>query len=90
VADKTGNVKCLQIADDFPFTTIEGGGTSEIFILWFFPGTGSGIPSNINAFTRVMHSMWVSMLREARASNLTIRVVSPSGSAAVSLVQLGS
>lgn len=90
MADKTGTVKCLQIADDFAFTTIEGGGSSETFILWFSPGTGGGIPADINAFTRVMHSMWVSLLREARAGNLTVRVVSPSGSAAASLVQLGT
>jgi hypothetical protein len=90
VADKIGTVKCLQVADDFAFATIEGGGSRETFILWYFPGTGGGIPTDINAFTRVMHSMWVSLLREARAGNLTVRVVSPSGSAAVSLVQLGT
>lgn len=90
MADKTGTVKCLQVADDFAFTTIEGGTASVTFILWFFPGTGGGSPADINAFTRVMHSMWISLLREARAGNLTVRVVSPSGSAAVSLVQLGT
>lgn len=88
--DITGTVTCLQIGDDYAFTTIEGCGSRETFILWFFPGTGGGIPSDLNAFTRVMHSMWVSILRQARAGNLTVRVVSPNGSAAVSLVQLGT
>ena len=85
-----GKVKCLQIADDFAFTTIQAGGTSETFILWWFPGAGGGIPADLTAFTRVMHSMWVSLLREARAGNLTVKVTSPTGSAVVSALQLGT
>lgn len=89
MADITGTVTCIQVGDDFAFTTInDGAGDSETFILWLSPG--SNIPPAVNAYTRVMHSMWISMLREAKANNLTVRVASPSNSAAVSFVQLGT
>jgi len=91
VAQITGTVRCLQISDDAGFTTIEdGGGTKETFILWFVPGTGAGIPSSLTAYTRIMHSMWVSQLREALANNLSVTLTHPNGSAAVSAVQLGA
>ena len=90
MAMKTGKVTCLQIADDYAFTTVEGGGTKETFILWWFPGTGGGIPADLTSYTRIMHSMWVSILREARASNLTVQITTLTGSAAVSIVQSGT
>lgn len=88
----TGNVRCLQVSDDFGFTTIEDSvtGDTETFILWFAPGTGSGIPSNLTAFTRIMHSMWISQLRTAHADNLSITIIHPSNSAAVTTVRLGT
>lgn len=87
----TGTVRCLSISDAAAFTTIEesGTGTKEIFILWWLPGTGGGIPNNLTSFTRIMHSMWVSLLREARSNALTVTIVHPSGSAEVTAVRLG-
>jgi hypothetical protein len=82
----TGTVKCLQISEGAGFTTIEEApGVNETLILWF----GTTIPPQITSFTRVVHSMWVSLLREAHANGLTVRVSHPSGSAEVSNVQLG-
>lgn len=88
--EMTGTVRCLRIADAFAFTTIENTPMDrETFILWWFPGTSGGIPQELNSFTRIMHSMWVSLLREAHANNLTVTVVHPSGSAEVTAVQSG-
>ena len=85
----TGTVRCLQIADSYAFTTIEtAAGDRETFLLWWFPGDG-GIPDELNSFTRIMHSMWVSILREARSNNLTVTLQHPSGSAEVTAVQAG-
>jgi hypothetical protein len=83
----TGTVRCLQISETAGFTTIEEtGGTTETFILWF----GTTIPPALTSFSRVVQSMWVSVLREAHANGLTVSVTHPTGSAAVTNVQLGS
>jgi hypothetical protein len=91
VPEMTGTVRCLRIADAFAFTAIENPATgeSETFILWWFPGTGGGIPQELTSFTRVMHSMWVSLLREARSNNLNVTIVHPTDSAEVTAVQSG-
>lgn len=82
-----GNVTCVNIADGSGFTTIEdSSGTKETFILFF----GTSIPPNVTSFTRILHSMWLSMLRDAMSHGLTVRVVHPTGSAAISSVQLGT
>jgi hypothetical protein len=82
----TGTVNCLQIAEIAGFTTIEdAGGNTETFILWF----GSSIPSQLNAFTRVVHSMWVSVLREAHSNGKTVTITHPSGSAEILNIELG-
>lgn len=91
MAITTGTVHCLHIANDFGFTTIDKDtGGSETFIIWAFPGTGGGIPDNLTAFTRILHSMWVSQLREAQANNLTVEIVHGDRSAAVQAVRLGT
>ena len=91
MAETIGTVRCLSISEVAAFTTIdETSGGSEILILWFAPGTGGGIPPTLTAFTRVLHSMWVSQLREAHANNLTVRLIHPSGSAEITSVQLGT
>jgi hypothetical protein len=88
----TGTVRCISVSDDAGFTTIDDptAGTSETFILWFVPGTGGGIPSDLTSFTRILHSMWLSFLREAHANNLTITLIHPEGSAEVSSIRLGT
>jgi hypothetical protein len=91
MAEATGTVRCLSISEDAAFTTIdETSGGSETFILWFAPGTGGGIPPTLTAFTRVLHSMWVSQLREAHGNNLTVTIIHPDGSAEITTVRLGT
>lgn len=78
-----GTVKCLVVGDDFAFTTInETAGGTETLVLW-------STPNPTTSFTRVMESMWVSLLREAKAGNINVRVVFPDGGGAVTSVLLG-
>jgi hypothetical protein len=85
---KTGTVSCLQVAEFAAFTTVvDLAGVQETFILWFNPG--AQIPPVLNSFTRVLHSMWVSLLREAISNGTVVSVSHPTGSAAVEIVRLG-
>ncbi len=78
-----GTVRCVVVGDDFAFTTIdETAGGSETLVLWFGP-------SPTTSFTRIMHSMWISLLREAKAGNLTVRLAFPDGGGDVLSVTLG-
>lgn len=86
----TGTVDCLSISEVASFVTIEeAAGAKETFILWFAPGGGSGIPPQLNSFTRVLHSMWVSLLRDAHSNALTVTVNHPTNSAEVVAVRMG-
>jgi len=77
----TGTVSCFEISDDIAFTTIEDAtGNREVLILWFNPG--SSIPSTLTSYTRIMHSMWISILRTAFANNLIVTLNTPSSSSA--------
>lgn len=90
MAEFTGAVRCLLVTELSAFTTLDdGAGASQTFILWFNPGGGSGIPPQIDAFTRVLHSMWISLLREARSSGDSITIDHPTNGAEVIAVQLG-
>jgi len=86
----SGRVHCVRVGDDYGFTTIVNPITrlSETFTLWYSPG-GVGVPSELTAYTRIMHSMWISLLRDARANNLPVTIVHNSGSAIVTAVHLG-
>ena len=65
----TGAVECIRIADDIGFVRIrEGNGETETLLIWFSP-------SDPSAFTRVLHSMWVSMLRDAITSNKSVTAI---------------
>lgn len=87
----TGTVNCLQVSEFAGFTTIrDAAGHTETFILWFGSGGGSGIPPELNSFSRVLHSMWVSLLREAHSNGLTVTVAHLDNSAAITSLQLGS
>jgi hypothetical protein len=80
--DAIGTVDCLQVGDDYGFVAItEAGGVKETLILWYGP-------SEPSAFTRVMHSMWLSMLREAMAAGTLVNLRHESGSAFVTFVQV--
>jgi hypothetical protein len=87
--ETTGKVRCIAASDDAGFTTLNltGGGT-ETFILWLAPGPG-GIPRNLTSFTRILHSMWISFLRDAQANNLTVTIVHGQNSAEVGSVRMG-
>jgi hypothetical protein len=88
VASIEGTVRCVQVGDFAGWTEIEdAAGTREIFILWFDPG--NQIPAELTSFTRVLHSMWLSILREAHANNATVTVFHPDNSAEVTDVALG-
>lgn len=82
----TGTVDCVSVSDLAGFTMIEdAAGDKEAFILWF----GTTIPPQLTSFTRIFHSMWISLLREAHSNNLTVRISHPNNSAEVTNVQLG-
>ncbi len=65
----SGKVDCLNVGDDFGFVGIieDGTGDFEAFIIWF-------APSNPSAFTRVLDSMWLSMLREALTTGDQVQI----------------
>jgi hypothetical protein len=73
----------LQLGDDWGFTTIKDvtTATNETFVLWY-------APKQITEFTRVLQSMWVSLLRQAMANSLQVTIGALDGSAQVASVQL--
>ena len=83
----TGTVTCVQIAEGFGFTTVrDSGGNTETFILYF----GNTIPATLTAFTRIQHSMWLSLLRESITNGVPVTISHPSNSAEVTAIRLGS
>jgi hypothetical protein len=84
MAASTGTVKCVQIGDDFGFTTLQVTPTTkETFILW--TGTTTEPPVR----TRIVQSDWVALLRQALANNLKVVVSHQDGSAIATALQLG-
>ena len=80
----TGKVRCVQVLDDLGGTTIQVNATTkETFILW--SAQSSEPPVRI----RVMQSNWVSLLRQAIASNLEVTIGHAENSAIATSVQLG-
>jgi hypothetical protein len=83
----TGTVDCVSVNETAGFTTIEDStGDKETFILWF----GTTIPGTLTAFTRVLHSMWLALLRDAQSNGLSVTISHPSGSAEVTNVRVNS
>lgn len=79
----TGSVTCVQVFDDAGFTQlVDVEGERETFILWF-------APPEISAFERIMHTTWVSLLREALVSGLPVTVAHPDGNARITSLRLG-
>jgi hypothetical protein len=88
MASTTGTVRCVQVGEFAGWTQIEdASGEREIFILWFNPGVT--IPQELTAFTRVLHSMWLSLLREAQTNTSTVTIFHPENSAEVTDIVLG-
>lgn len=90
MAQITGTVQCIRVSEGAGFTSIQDAATgeTEAFILWFAPG--SGIPDEVTAFTRILHSQWISLLREAHTHGQSVTVFHPEGSAEVTAIQLGT
>jgi len=78
-----GKVECIQVGDDFGFVGLREEGTDdfEAFIIWFAPA----LPT---AFLRLLHSMWLSMLREAFTTGDLVRIVHDTNSAFIRNVEL--
>jgi len=91
MAQTTGTVGCMRLSDTAGFMNIVNPATGrrETFILWFLPGPG-GIPDELNSFTRILHSMWVSLVREAISNNLSVTVHHDDNSSVVRELQLGT
>jgi hypothetical protein len=83
MAQTIGRVECIQVADDFSFVGIREDGTNdfEAFIVWFAPE----LPT---AFMRLLHSMWLSMLREAFTTGARVRIVHDADSAFIRNLEL--
>jgi hypothetical protein len=80
----TGTVTCVQVGDDFGFTTLQVTPTTkETFILW------TGTTTEPPVHTRIVQSDWIALLREAMAANLKVVVSHSDGSAIATAVQLG-
>jgi len=78
----TGKVRCVQVMDDLGGTTIQvTAATTETLLLW----TAAEHPVQ----ARVVQSNWVSLLRQAMASNLQVTIAHGDGSALATSVQLG-
>lgn len=84
----TGAVRCIRVGDDFAFTTVNEQGTNdqETFILWW---SGVSTPLDPPVHIRIIQSDWVSLLREALASNVPVTITHETNSAIVLNVQLG-
>jgi hypothetical protein len=69
----TGTVRCVQIGDEFAFTTIteQGTNTRHTLKLWW---DGVSTPANPAARTRIAQSDWVGLLRQAMASNILVTI----------------
>ena len=78
-----GRVECLQVGDDFGFVGIREDETNdfEAFIIWFNPS----LPT---ASTRLLHSMWLGMLRQALASENRVRISHDDDSAFIRTLQV--
>jgi hypothetical protein len=87
VAETTGTVECVRVAEDSAFLSLRVGAQSVPFVLWFLPG--SVFPPDLTSFTRVLHSMWLSLIREAVTTGAPITVVHPNNGANVTALGIG-
>ena len=85
MAQMTGIVNCLLVADDYAAITIDDGtGDTETFVLWYNPS-----PSELNPNTRRVQGMWVALLQDAKIHNLIVNVQTRSDTNFMEYVQLG-
>jgi hypothetical protein len=83
-----GTVRCVRVSDDAAFTSIIEQGTNfkHLFILWW---DVLATPANPAARTRIAHSNWVGLLRQAMASNIIVIITHSANSSIALNVQLG-
>jgi hypothetical protein len=83
-----GTVRCVRVGDDFGFTTVieQGTNVDELFILWW---GGVTTPADPPVHVRIVQSDWVSLLRQAMASGISVDITHDTNSALVLNVQLG-
>ncbi len=65
-----GTVTCLQVEDDIGFAGVAEStlpNRTEYFVLWSNPGDPS-------AFTRIMQSMWLSMLKDSLLTGKSVEM----------------
>jgi hypothetical protein len=79
-----GTVEFVQVAVVSGFSRIRDTSTitTETQIQWF-------VPDQVTEFTRVMQSMWLSLLRESMSSGVPVTVSHPDDSAIIGTVALG-
>jgi hypothetical protein len=83
VIETTGKVTCVRVVNDTGFVQlVDAAGVPETFVLW-------SAPEELTAFERIMHSMWVSFLRESLTKGLPVTVVHLDNDARATAVQLG-
>jgi hypothetical protein len=80
----TGPVTCLNVGDDYAFTSIrdQTSGQIGVYILWYYPG-------DIPVVDRMRLSMWLAMVRDAMSRCIDVSVVHDENDAYVISVQLG-
>jgi len=83
MATVTGVVDCIRVLNDECFIKIIENETDEIetFIAWVSQ-------TDPSAFTRIMHSMWLSLLRDSLDSGRSVTVVTASHGAIITQVEL--
>ena len=81
----TGTVNCIQVGESFCFFQIRESSTGRnvAFVLFSFDD------DDLSPSARIRQSMQVSLLREARASNIPIHISHDSASGKPNFVQLG-
>jgi hypothetical protein len=88
MAAQTGKVSCIQIVSDNVAMTriVDSAGLGEVFVLWS-DIVNPAPPLHV----RVIRNNWISLLRQAMASDLDVTVVGDNAtSALVTSVQLGA
>jgi hypothetical protein len=88
MAETTGTVSCVRVAEAAGFLVLQVQQTEVPFVLWFAPG--SIFPRDLNSFTRVLHSMWLSLIREAHATGATVTVVHGNNDSNVTALGIGA
>lgn len=90
MAVASGSVVCVYVSEPAAFVSIEPErGARETFVLWYESGVGDGVPADLTAFTRIVQSMWLSILREVQSNGTRVTITHRPQSAHVLALELG-